>query len=455
MPPRRARILVTNDDGIDAPGLTTLVRALSAAAAAAASAASDDDDGGGDGRPLRSRRGRPSVDIFVAAPEGERSAQSHAITLDREMSAEVRSVEGAAAAFAVRGTPADSCMLALNSPLFFGDGDGDEAEEDASKEQQQHHHQKEAHFYPGEAGPGEVQPLSRGAEAAPSSRFALVVSGINRGDNCGLHVIYSGTVGAAREGACKGVPALAFSLDDHGARSAQAYASAARAAAAVVMATLGVLEEGEEEEEEEQEDEDSGDQEQQRLRPASAAAAAWALRQGLVLNVNFPRAMSSAPPPQEEEEGEGVAGCLRGLALCHQGTGCIFPAYREVVGEAKEGNGAAADGNGVRLFRCYAGGARRDDADWCDTWAVRLGWASVTPLSLRQDLRLPPGLVPRPVGGKGDGEGGGEARDGEAMETLAERGLAAASEVVRRAAAALGVEAGGRLLPELRGGQRR
>lgn len=33
--------------------------------------------------------------------------------------------------------------------------------------------------------------------------FQLVVSGINRGDNCGLHVIYSGTVGAAREAACK------------------------------------------------------------------------------------------------------------------------------------------------------------------------------------------------------------------------------------------------------------
>jgi hypothetical protein len=37
--------------------------------------------------------------------------------------------------------------------------------------------------------------------ASPS--FQLVVSGINRGDNCGLHVIYSGTVGAAREAACK------------------------------------------------------------------------------------------------------------------------------------------------------------------------------------------------------------------------------------------------------------
>jgi hypothetical protein len=36
-----------------------------------------------------------------------------------------------------------------------------------------------------------------------SPSFQLVVSGINRGDNCGLHVIYSGTVGAAREAACK------------------------------------------------------------------------------------------------------------------------------------------------------------------------------------------------------------------------------------------------------------
>ena len=33
--------------------------------------------------------------------------------------------------------------------------------------------------------------------------FDLMISGINRGDNAGLHVIYSGTVGAAREAACK------------------------------------------------------------------------------------------------------------------------------------------------------------------------------------------------------------------------------------------------------------
>lgn len=40
--------------------------------------------------------------------------------------------------------------------------------------------------------------------------FDLVISGINRGDNCGLHVIYSGTVGAAREAACKVVTLSIF-----------------------------------------------------------------------------------------------------------------------------------------------------------------------------------------------------------------------------------------------------
>lgn len=45
------------------------------------------------------------------------------------------------------------------------------------------------------------------------SGFDLVVSGINRGDNLGLHVIYSGTVGAAREAACKVLGPDQLSLD--------------------------------------------------------------------------------------------------------------------------------------------------------------------------------------------------------------------------------------------------
>lgn len=51
-----ARVLVSNDDGIDAPGLRALVVELAKL------------DG---------------VEVFVCAPAGERSAQSHAVSLRR------------------------------------------------------------------------------------------------------------------------------------------------------------------------------------------------------------------------------------------------------------------------------------------------------------------------------------------------------------------------------------
>jgi len=40
----------------------------------------------------------------------------------------------------------------------------------------------------------------------------LVISGINKGANFGRSVYYSGTIGAAREGALNGVPSIAFSM---------------------------------------------------------------------------------------------------------------------------------------------------------------------------------------------------------------------------------------------------
>jgi 5'-nucleotidase len=40
----------------------------------------------------------------------------------------------------------------------------------------------------------------------------LVLSGINRGENTGISVIYSGTVSAATEGTINGIPSIAFSL---------------------------------------------------------------------------------------------------------------------------------------------------------------------------------------------------------------------------------------------------
>ena len=95
-------------------------------------------------------------------------------------------IDGAVEAFAVDGTPADSVGVALKSSLLR------------------------------------------------TRDFDLVVSGINRGDNVGLHVLYSGTVGAAREATCRGYPAIAFSLASHRARSEEDYAQAAGCAVAFI-----------------------------------------------------------------------------------------------------------------------------------------------------------------------------------------------------------------------------
>jgi 5'-nucleotidase len=130
------QVLATNDDGIRAPGLAVLVRAMK-------------------------RVGR----VFVIAPEHERSAVGHAITMTdplrvwREDVPELDGVE----AYAVDGTPADTVKVAVKA---FN-------------------------------------------ECCPD----IVVSGINLGGNYGTNVIYSGTVSAATEGTILGIPSVAISLD--------------------------------------------------------------------------------------------------------------------------------------------------------------------------------------------------------------------------------------------------
>jgi 5'-nucleotidase len=140
----RQRVLVVNDDGIDAPGLRAVVVALA-----------------------------KSFDVYVCAPAVEKSASSHAINIHAPISAEPRFVPGAARAFACGGgaTPADCAMLALDV-LFADDKD--------------------------------------------KRAFDVVVSGVNRGENCGRHVVYSGTVAAAREAAMRAdAVGVAVSLDSY------------------------------------------------------------------------------------------------------------------------------------------------------------------------------------------------------------------------------------------------
>lgn len=123
------KILVTNDDGIHAPGITALAAALAAIG-----------------------------EVAVVAPDRERSAASHALTLHHPLRAEMV----APGRFAVDGTPTDCVNLGIHSLI---------------------------NFHPD-----------------------LVVSGINRGANIGDDVTYSGTVAAALEATLMGIPAFAVSL---------------------------------------------------------------------------------------------------------------------------------------------------------------------------------------------------------------------------------------------------
>jgi len=100
------------------------------------------------------------ADVVVVAPETEQSATSHSLSLHRPLRA--RKIE--AGVFAIDGTPADCVYVALHADTKF---------------------------------------LPRWPD--------LVCSGINRGLNLGQDAFYSGTVAAAREGALRGIPAIASS----------------------------------------------------------------------------------------------------------------------------------------------------------------------------------------------------------------------------------------------------
>lgn len=126
-------ILVTNDDGIAAPGIHALVQEL-----------------------------RKVAEVVVVAPDSEKSAVGHAITLSDPIRVTTFKKAGFWEGFAVSGTPSDSVKIAVSALL----------------------------------------------ERRPD----MVISGINLGSNAGINVIYSGTVSAATEGTILGIPSIAVSL---------------------------------------------------------------------------------------------------------------------------------------------------------------------------------------------------------------------------------------------------
>jgi len=126
-------ILLTNDDGIFAPGLYELYLQIK-------------------------RIGR----VSVVAPDSERSAVGHAITISDPLRVMPFEKMGELFGYAVNGTPADCVKIAYFALL--------------------------------------------------DEKPDLVISGINYGSNSGINIIYSGTVSAATEGTILGIPSFAISL---------------------------------------------------------------------------------------------------------------------------------------------------------------------------------------------------------------------------------------------------
>jgi 5'-nucleotidase len=145
------RILVTNDDGVRAPGLLALAEALIALG-----------------------------EVTVVAPADNQSGKGHSLTLVDPVYVEKVPLPNVPVAWAVTATPASCVKVAIGAPLM--------------------------------------------------PRPDLVVSGINRGQNLGRVAYVSGTVGAAREAALQGIPAIAVSQQLTEGAGETSYAGAARAA---------------------------------------------------------------------------------------------------------------------------------------------------------------------------------------------------------------------------------
>jgi 5'-nucleotidase len=132
------RLLITNDDGIHAEGIYILAKEL-----------------------------EKEHEVIIAAPDDQRSACGHSITLTRPLIIRKVELKGIKSiAYSIDGTPADCVRVAVDK-------------------------------------------LANG-------KVDMVISGINRGVNLGTDVIYSGTVSAAIEAAIYKIPSIAISSEFKG-----------------------------------------------------------------------------------------------------------------------------------------------------------------------------------------------------------------------------------------------
>lgn len=126
-------VLVANDDGYTSEGLNVLVKKLS-----------------------------EKHNVYVVAPDSNRSAVSHHITIFNDN--ELKKISDKV--YACSGYPADCSAIGIMSNLF-------------------------------------------------DFKFDVVVSGINHGGNLGTDIVYSGTCGAARQAVFNGVPGIAVSIEPY------------------------------------------------------------------------------------------------------------------------------------------------------------------------------------------------------------------------------------------------
>ncbi len=134
----RMNILVVNDDGIKAQGIKALTAALSKVA-----------------------------DVFVCAPDSQRSGYSHALTIVEGVFVRETECPGAVRAWETSGTPVDCTKIGIEASRRAG------------------------------------------------AEIDMVFAGINHGWNLGIDTHYSGTVGAAMEGAFFEKHSVAVSVQSH------------------------------------------------------------------------------------------------------------------------------------------------------------------------------------------------------------------------------------------------
>jgi len=130
---KKMNILITNDDGIFSEGLQALYKIFA-----------------------------KKHSVTIIAPDRERSAVGHGITLDKPIRVTKHKLDDGHLGYALSGTPVDCIKL--------------------------------------------------GVVAILDSYPDMVVSGINPGANLGVNINYSGTVCAAKEAALYGIPAIAVSV---------------------------------------------------------------------------------------------------------------------------------------------------------------------------------------------------------------------------------------------------